>query len=166
MPTWIIVLIGLLFNILAASIAHFVIEGKTTQLSSLSMQMDNNSKEIDLFWAQIEGIERKREMLYLLLNQTSNNTQVQDALVTLLTSYLQVRVDNKMLNDLSTMDQLINQYQQDIREKIDNKFFLNIELAELDVNLQQEISWLRNWSIFLQMIGLSLILARDLTRKR
>ena len=68
-PTWLIVLIGLLFNISAALVTHFLIDGKTNQLNSISMQMKNNDKEISLLWVQIEGIERKRETLYLLRNQ-------------------------------------------------------------------------------------------------
>ncbi|MCP4324279.1 MAG: hypothetical protein GY951_17745 [Psychromonas sp.] len=64
------------------------------------------------------------------------------------------------------MDHKIDAYQNEIRNEIDNKFFFNLELVELQMYLQSEVSSLRNWSIFLQMIGLSLILARDLSRKR
>ena len=70
------------------------------------------------------------------------------------------------LADIQVLDLQVNEYQANIRNEIDNKFFLNLELAELDMVLTAEISRLRNWSIFLQMIGLSLILARDLSRKR
>jgi len=62
------------------------------------------------------------------------------------------------------VDQQIDAYQSDIRGEIDNKFFLNLELMDLQTVLHSDVSSLRNWSIFLQMIGLSLILARDLTR--
>ncbi|MCP4324280.1 MAG: hypothetical protein GY951_17750 [Psychromonas sp.] len=68
-PTWSVVLIGLLFNISAALVTHFLIDGKTNQLNSLVMQMSNNEKEVGLLWGQIEGVERKRETLYLLINQ-------------------------------------------------------------------------------------------------
>ncbi len=69
LPTWIVVLIGLIFNISSALITHFMIETKINHLSSISMKMGTNAKEMDLLWSQIEGVERKREVLYLLLNQ-------------------------------------------------------------------------------------------------
>tara|TARA_R110001583_G_scaffold99273_1_gene244573 strand:+ start:16551 stop:17057 length:507 start_codon:yes stop_codon:yes gene_type:complete len=162
-PTWLVVLIGLLFNISAALVTHFLIDGKTNQLNSLSAQMNNNEKEISLLWVQIEGIERKRETLYLLSNQGELNAVIAKQFTRLLASHLHEEVS---MNDIQRVDQKIDAYQEDIRNEIDNKFFLNLELVELEMLLQSEVSRLRNWSIFLQMIGLSLILARDLTRKR
>jgi len=161
-PTWLVVLIGLLFNILAALVTHFLIDGKTNQLNSLSMQMNNNDKEISLLWVQIEGIERKRETLYLLNNQGTLDEVIAQQFSRLLALHLQQSVS---LDDITRVDQQIDTYQGDIRSEIDNKFFLNLELMELQTILQSDISSLRNWSIFLQMIGLSLILARDLSRK-
>jgi len=161
-PTWLVVLIGLLFNILAALVTHFLIDGKMNQLNSLSMQMNSNEKEIGLLWVQIEGIERKRETLYLLSNQGPLDKVVAQQFSRLLAVHLQQAVS---LDDIALVDQQIDNYQSDIRSEIDNKFFLNLELMELQTVLQSDVSSLRNWSIFLQMIGLSLILARDLSRK-
>lgn len=165
LPTWIIVLIGLLFNISAALITHFTIDSKTNQLNVSAMQIMANHKEMDLFWLQIEGVERKREALYLLHNQGPLSENIARSFSRLMAAYLTQELSPNELNNLEAMDLLINEYQDQIREKIDNKFFLNLGLAELEVQLRQQISTLRNWSIFLQMIGLSLILARDLSRK-
>jgi len=162
-PTWLVVLIGLLFNISAALITHFLIDGKTNQLNSLSMQMKNNEKEISLLWVQIEGIERKRETLYLLVNQGQLDGVIANQFSRLLSYHLHEQLP---ISDIQLIDNKIDAYQNDIRNEIDNKFFLNLELVELEMFLQSEISSLRNWSIFLQMIGLSLILARDLNRKQ
>lgn len=162
-PTWLVVLTGLLFNISAALITHFLIDGKTNQLNGLSMQMKNNDKEISLLWVQIEGIERKRETLYLLRNQGPLDAVVALQFSRLLALHLHEQIS---LEDVQLVDTKIDAYQASIRDEIDNKFFLNLELVELEMYLQSEISSLRNWSIFLQMIGLSLILARDLSRKR
>jgi hypothetical protein len=166
LSTWMVVLIGLVFNISSALITHFIIEGKDQQLSMLSTQAARNSKEIDLFWIQIEGMERKRETLYLLLNQESLKNNVAQQFSILLKTYLHQEISVTALQNISELDLIINDYQDDLREKIDNKYFLNLELVELEMLLKQQISRLRNWSIFLQMIGLSLILARDLSRKK
>ena len=166
LPTWIIVLIGLLFNISAALVTHFIIDGKSNQLNALSIQMTANNKEMDLFWQQIEGIERKRETLYLLLNQGKISPEIAKQFSQLLASHLDQKISLAALQNISALDVRVNDYQNRLRERIDNKFFLNLELAELEMLLRKEVSSLRNWSIFLQMIGLSLILARDLSRKK
>lgn len=165
-PTWSIVLIGLLFNISAALVTHFIIDDKNGQLEKIAVKITANSKEIDLLWLQIEGIERKREMLYLLLNQGSVNVQIEKQLGHLLEAYLQQKVSQVSFPNLAKIDSKIGDYQQSLRKEIDNKFLLNLELSEQATLLRKRVSMLRNWSIFLQMIGLSLILARDLSRKR
>ncbi|MFT7052792.1 MAG: hypothetical protein ACJAU1_000342, partial [Psychromonas sp.] len=108
----------------------------------------------------------KREALYLLLNQGSLKDNIAQQFSILLTTYLHQEISVTALQNISELDFKINDYQDDLREKIDNKYFLNLELVELEMVLKQQISRLRNWSIFLQMIGLSLILARDLSRKK
>ena len=165
LPTWLVVLTGLLFNISAALITHFIIEGKDRQLNTLSIQVSRNNKEIDLFWTQIEGIERKRETLYLLLNEGGLDDNIKQQFSILLKNHLQQETPFISLQNINELDRQINDYQGHLREKIDNRYFLNLELAELEMDLKKQISRLRNWSIFLQMIGLSLILARDLSRK-
>ncbi len=142
-----------------------MIEDKNQQLNNLSMQVVNNSKEIDLLWNQIEGVERKRETLYLLINQGALNKVVAEQYSQQLTAYIQQPINIDQTVSLVEVDKWINDYQQQIRESIDQKFFLNLALNEQEMALSMHISSLRNWSIFLQMIGLSLILARDLSRK-
>ncbi|MFT6141493.1 MAG: hypothetical protein ACJAXN_002728 [Psychromonas sp.] len=166
LPTWLVVLTGLLLNISSALVTHFIIEGKDQQLNILSAQATRNNKEIDLFWVQIEGMERKRETLYLLLNQGDLQPNVAQQFSILLETYLHQEISVAMLANIEQLDFKINNYQDDLREKINAKYFLNLGLAELEIVLKKQISRLRNWSIFLQMIGLSLILARDLSRKR
>ncbi|WP_028864634.1 hypothetical protein [Psychromonas aquimarina] len=166
LPTWMIVLTGLVFNISSALVTHFIIDGKSSQLNSLALQMSNNSKEMGLLWSQIEGIERKRETLYLLLNQGKLKEPIAQQYALLLESFLHQKVPAALLQDVRSLDLIINDYQNNIRNSIDNKYFLNLELMDLQLYLRKEVSTLRNWSIFLQMIGLSLILARDLSRKR
>lgn len=159
---WLIVLIGLLFNISAALITHFIIEDKGNKINMLSKKVNDNKKESSLAWEQIEGIERKRETVYLLYNQGEINTVVAERFSDLLASHLQEKIQ---LSNLSLIDAKIDHYQEKFRNEIDDNFFLNLQLNKLKMDLQNEISTLRNWSIFLQIIGLSLILARDLRRK-
>lgn len=165
-PTWTIVMIGLVFNISSALVTHFFIEEKNEKLTLLNMEVSKNNNEIELLWSQMEGIEQKRDTLLLLTQQGEINPNVATILSSVFTAHLQQKLTVKDLNNIDLMNNKINQYQQLLRDQIDLRFLTNLDYTDLENKYKNSISSLRNWSIFLQMIGLSLILARDLSRKR
>lgn len=164
-PTWAVVMTGLVFNISSALVTHFFIEKKNNELSVLSVQAVNNSNEIGLFWSQIEAIEQKRDTLLLLTQQGSIDMDIAPIFSSILYSHLHQKFTYEELNDFEFINDKINVYQEGIREQIDQRFLNNLDYMEIESEYKKSISSLRNWSIFLQMIGLSLILARDLSRK-
>lgn len=164
-PTWMIVMVGLVFNISAALVTHFFIEKKSEALSQLSVKSSNNSSEIGLLWAQIEAVEQKRDTWLLLIQEGEIKTSVAPIFASILSSHLHQKITIKELNHLALLNDKIDKFQQDIREQIDQRFLTNLEFTEQEGEYTKSISSLRNWSIFLQMIGLSLILARDLSRR-
>lgn len=165
-PTWAIVMTGLIFNISSALVTHFLIEKKNQQLSDYSVKAANNENEIGLLWSQIEAVEQKRDTLLLLNQQGSIDLNIAPVISSILSSHLHQTFTHKELNDFTFVNNKINVYQQSIRDQIDLRFLKNLEYMEVQSEYNSSISSLRNWSIFLQMIGLSLILARDLSRKQ
>lgn len=164
-PTWMIVMIGLVFNISAALVTHFVIEKKNDELSRLNTSAMSNNNEIGLLWGQIEAIEQKRDTLLILTQQGEVSAVIAPVISSIFFSHLHQQLTIEELNDFSFVNDKINIYQQQVREQIDQRFLANLEYLEIESQYKKTISSLRNWSIFLQMIGLSLILARDLSRK-
>lgn len=165
-PTWTIVMIGLVFNISSALVTHFFIEEKSETLTLLNMDIAKNNNEIELLWSQMEGIEQKRDTLLLLIQQGEINPGIGVVLSSIFSAHLQQKLTVKDINNIELINNKINQYQQLIRDQIDLRFLTNLDYTELENKHKKSISSLRNWSIFLQMIGLSLILARDLSRGR
>ena len=164
-PTWAVVMTGLIFNISSALVTHFFIEKKNNELSELSLKSANNSNEIELFWSQIEAVEQKRDTLLLLTQQGSINMDIAPIFSSILSAHLHQKFTYEELNDFELINDKINAYQQGVRDQIDQRFLNNLDYMERENEYKKSISSLRNWSIFLQMIGLSLILARDLSRK-
>jgi len=165
-PTWTVVMIGLVFNISSALVTHFFIEEKNEKLTQLNMEISKNNNQIELLWSQMEGIEQKRDTLLLLTQQGEISPKITTVLSSIFAAHLQQQLTIKELNNVELMNHKIDQYQQLIRDQIDFRFLTNLDYTELENKYKKSISSLRNWSIFLQMIGLSLILARDLSRKR
>lgn len=164
-PTWLIVSIGLLFNVSAALLTHFYIESENQRLAGLDMQVLNNRNEMALLWAQIEAVEQKRDTLLLMNQQGDISVHMAEVLSQLMYAHLQQRLSLTELTNLSLVNNKINSYQENIREQIDQLYLSNLELTETANHYKQSISTWRNLSIFLQLIGLSLILARDLGAK-
>ena len=119
-----------------------------------------------MLWAQIEGVEQKRDTLLLLTQRGEINPRIVTVLSSVFAAYLQQKLTIKELNNIELMMAKINQYQQRIRDQIDLRFVTNLDYIERENKYKKSVSSLRNWSIFLQLIGLSLILARDLSRQR
>ena len=57
----------------------------------------------------------------------------------------------------------LNKVQYEQREKINQLYLDNLELVEQHADKMKTISQLRNLALFLQIIGLGLVLARDLS---
>ena len=59
----------------------------------------------------------------------------------------------------------LNDVQAEQREKINDLYLANQELINDNAEKMKAISRLRNLALFLQVLGLAFVLARDLNRK-
>ncbi|UTM56096.1 hypothetical protein L4174_009560 [Photobacterium sp. CCB-ST2H9] len=170
-PTWLVVAIGLLLNIISALMTNFYIDTATMDAGQLLQQQSSNDKLISLTWQQIESIERKREVtLSLLTLSQSSQTQlpeaVQNELLRELHAWQAMRFETLTLSTLPDIMTAMNREQEQLREKINQLYIENLTLGEQYTGLMSDISGLRNLALFLQIIGLAMVLARDLSRKQ
>lgn len=99
-----------------------------------------------------------------MFNQGKISLEIAKQFSQLLASHLDQKISLVALQNISALDVMINDYQNRVRERIDNNF-LNLALAELEMRLKKEVSSLLNGSFFLQIMGLSLILGIYLSGK-
>nr|WP_217702141.1 DNA mismatch repair protein [Vibrio ostreicida] len=167
-PPWVLVLVGLILNILAIVMSSVVLDRLGAQIMTLSEQKNENTYSIQLVWNRIETLERKREVVLLYVSLKGEN-QVANALQTAFQEQMTLWVGSEV--PLITSDNLtrimaqINQLQQRYRDQIDEYYLKNLSLAEAMMTLNEKIAWYKNIGLFLQVFGLTLILARDLARK-
>ncbi len=166
-PTWILVTIGLLLNILSALMTNSFIDGKNLKVSQLQQRQVQNLRRIELTWQQIESLERKRENLLSLLNsegKTGLATEISRQIHSDLSIRLTTALPEIKLTVLPAIMRQIDNNQARHRNDIDDIFLTNLTLMEQQDELSSNISKLRNLALFLQILGLALILARDLKR--
>ncbi|WP_245798184.1 DNA mismatch repair protein [Vibrio ostreicida] len=145
-----------------------VLDRLGAQIMTLSEQKNENTYSIQLVWNRIETLERKREVVLLYVSLKGEN-QVANALQTAFQEQMTLWVGSEV--PLITSDNLtrimaqINQSQQRYRDQIDEYYLKNLSLAEAMMTFNEKIAWYKNIGLFLQVFGLTLILARDLARK-
>lgn len=67
--------------------------------------------------------------------------------------------------NLSKIMKGIDEKQDLLRNKIDTLYLNNLQLSDSQREITGSISGYRNLALFLQILGLALIMARDLSRK-
>ncbi len=167
-PSWLLVLIGLVLNVLALLMSSIVLERLGQSKASLLEQQQENLYSIQLTWNRVETLERKKEwtILYLQREQKDASTPILDAAFQAqLRAWLSVSIADLSATNLGSILDLIESAQQSQRDQIDTFYLSNLSLSEQVMALDSQIAWYRNIGLFLQVFGLALILARDLARK-
>lgn len=167
-PSWLLVLIGLVLNVLALLMSSIVLERLGQSKASLLEQQQENLYSIQLTWNRVETLERKKEwtILYLQREQEDASTPILDAAFQAqLRAWLSVPIPDLSATNLGSILDLIESAQQSQRDQIDTFYLSNLSLSEQVMALDSQIAWYRNIGLFLQVFGLALILARDLARK-
>ena len=171
---WVFVLTGIVFNVLSAVITHYFIGLNNDDINIIDRDVQNRQVLIDSLWQSKTEVERKKEFFILLLTNGSEQpatTQIY------FRNHLEEIIDNYALTDFkSPMDQaattdlnllldLSDAAQKSTIESINATYFEILELQETRMPLERSNSRLFSIAIFLQVIGLILVLARDLRRR-
>jgi hypothetical protein len=170
---WVFVLTGILFNILSAVITHYFIGLNNDAINLIDRDIARKQVLIDSLWQARVEVERKKEFFILLLatpadKPASSDAIYRDYLRDLIGNHglseFQPRLDNDSGDKLQLLLDISAAAQQTIIESINNTYFESLELRDARMPLERDNSRLYSIAIFLQVIGLILVLARDLRR--
>ncbi|MDO6708955.1 hypothetical protein [Photobacterium sp. 1_MG-2023] len=169
--TWALVATGLLLNILSALMTNFYIEGTTVEANRLVQQQHGNDKLISLTWQQIESLEQKKELVLILVSMSETSPA---SLPVSVAQELQRQLEHWQVSISAALSAesvqhtmtAVNAEQALLRDKINQLFIENLALNSEYTQRMTTISGLRSLALFLQIIGLALILARDLSRRQ
>ena len=171
---WVFVLTGIIFNILSAVITHYFIGLNNDDINIIDREIQRKEVLIDSLWQSKNEVERKKEFFILLLSSKPDKPDVvetiyRDYLKEVMGSYglkeFTLRMDRDTGSDLDLLLDLSRAAQKSIIESINNTYFETLELQEAKMPLVRDNSRLFSIAIFLQVIGLILVLARDLRRQ-
>ncbi|MCP4982635.1 MAG: hypothetical protein GY935_19330 [Gammaproteobacteria bacterium] len=156
---------------LSAVITHYFIGVNNDAINVIDRDINNKQVLIDSLWQSMTESERKKEFFILLLSNKNgksaiNETYYRDYLSGIMKTYelndFQTRLESNSGNDLNLLFDLSNAAQVSIVETINATYFETLELQKARMPLERDNSLLFSIAIFLQVIGLILVLSRDL----
>jgi hypothetical protein len=171
---WVFVLTGIIFNILSAVITHYFIGLNNDAINIIDREIQSKEILIDSLWQSKNEVERKKEFFILLLSSKPDKADMvkpiyRDHLKEIVGNYglkeFTTRMDRDTGSDLDLLLDLSGAAQKTIIESINDTYFETLELQENKMPLVRDNSRLFSIAIFLQVIGLILVLARDLRRQ-
>ncbi len=168
---WVLVMIGIIFNIFAAIISNHYISLNNEKLHLLEEQISRIDIRINSFWQESQTIERKKEFI-LLLAQLGQLTLDPSVLQHIQQFIGQLKADydlNQPLKWNSAIDSqqiidIINSARRKILDDIDDIYLDRILLEKQQQPINNTNSRLMIIALFLQMFGLILVLAKDLQK--
>lgn len=174
---WVFVLTGIVFNIFSAVITHYFIGLNNERISEINISINNRQVLIESLWqAKVES-ERKKEFFILFFakrpEQDSPNLNpvsqyYEEYLLETARLYelkdFELKMIQQKFNNIEFLLEFSTAVQASIIESINDTYFEKLELEESKAPVEWGNSRLFSIAIFLQVIGLILILARDLKR--
>lgn len=167
---WVFVATGVIFNIAAAVITHYFIGINDQHLSQLEKMSIEQDTLIQSQWRMKTEIDRKQEFLLTLLNQ--NKIQPQAETTRFIAQQLNLVLAQQKLNtqqikpdeaiDFGTINKASKLIQKQIISRINNTYLEKLEIEDRKAPLKERNSTLYSVAIFLQLMGLILVLAKDL----
>ena len=169
---WILVIIGILFNIASAIITHYFIGVNNQKLNDIEMKAAQYDTLIDSQWRTKTEIERSQQFQLTLLTQP--NSQHTQEIQQVISRQLQLTIDQQALEgfnlqtakpiDFDTIQHISHAASQKIITSINDTYLEKLDLQQQIPPLQEKNSLLFTMSIFLQLTGLILVLAKDIAR--
>ena len=170
---WLLILIGIIFNVASAVVTHYFIGLNNEKLEVISQQINNYETLIDSQWRMKTELDRAQEFLLLLLTlRPQDSTEQASKITQLISSKLQgiqqqslskpETIFDKSSLDYGTIISTIDQARENIIDRINDTYLEKVAIENNLSPIKQDNAVLMSLAIFLQVTGLILVLSRDL----
>ncbi len=156
-----LVLLGVLFNLAAALISAHYIGANNARIEHLRKQIELRATRIDGLWQQRQDLERKQEFLLLLIHQRGPG----DAVTRYARAWLARREGKGNAQgplDAARIIAVVGRARDELIDQINDTYLERLELERRIAPLEARNADLLSTALFLQLLGLILVLARDL----
>lgn len=169
---WILVTVGIIMNIASALIIHILVESNMNRMDKFMQQSETVDLRIDNLWQNYQALQQRQAYFTTLLLSANAGRQLDLAHELINTTLNQLIEQYKLERESVTattvtigqLQEIFTALQREVLVNIDNTYLEQIELRQQRQNIAENNARLNSIAIFLQMLGLILVLARDLAR--
>ena len=170
---WLLVSIGVIMNILSALIVHTLVEHNMNQMDKLMRQSQTVDLRIDGLWENYRGLERQQAYFTTLLLSANVGSQLNSAHELIRADLDELIEQHGLERKLIDRQTVSLQALRDVHATVRRKLLATIDEIYLErINVERERQSiaasnerLSSIALFLQLLGLILVLARDLARR-
>lgn len=170
---WLLILIGILFNIASAVVTHYFIGLNNEKLEVIGQKINSFETLIDSQWRLKTELDRTQEFLLLLATLRPQDFTGQSNKITSLISSKLKSIEQQNLNkpktilkksniDYDTITSTIDHARHNIIDRINDTYLEKVSIENQLSPIKQDNALLMSLAIFLQVTGLILVLSRDL----
>jgi len=170
---WVLVIVGISFNIFAAIITNHFISTNNEKLRLIEGKISDIELRINTYWQNRQDVERKKDFI-LLYSQSGQQTKdtfvdqhIQQYMLGLMQDY-QLQSELQAMSQTRPHDQqiidIIDRVKEIIVNDIDDIYLDKLLLEKQKHPLNRDNARLMSIALFLQMLGLILVLAKDLRK--
>ena len=174
LPSWMLVAIGVLLNVVSALLVYLVVERNMQEIMTYDSKLQTTDKRIDSIWQNYLRLEQQEGLLLTLLLSANPGSQMEQAKVYIRSQIaaLAEKHDLQPLPDelpdnrsmVAGLREIIGSAQKNTLQDIDETYLEKVRVEEIRRNLYADNERWHTLALFLQLIGLILVLARDLTK--
>ncbi len=161
---WVLVIIGILFNLFAALITNYFISLNHEKLAQLDERIESIDIRINTYWQDRQNIERKMEFILLLQKPDAIIVQYIENFMQQIIKQYHLTAAEYDTHGSQQVIRVIQQAQEQIVNEIDEIYFDKLILEKEKMVLVGVNSRLMSIALFMQLLGLILILAKDFQR--
>ena len=160
------VLIGITTTIKSALLSQTIIEDNNIVINSLNEEARAIDENIDHLWQHVKEAEQKKD-LSITVNTLSQSPQQSRAARAYITSWIdKITATTAINNDKSVTDEmlLIDMLKTALIDRINDLYLDQITLDRESEELAEQNRLYKNIALFLQILGLMFVLAKDVFR--
>jgi len=167
---WVLVIVGIGFNIFAAIITNHFITANSEKLRVIEGKIADIELRINSYWQNRQDVEAKKDfiLLYSQAGQQTGDNFVQNYIrqyVQRLQKDYQLAIEpGIVLNDQKIIT-ILDQVKEIIVNEIDDIYLDKLLLDKQKYPINRDNARLMSIALFLQMLGLILVLAKDLRKE-
>ncbi len=176
---WFFLSLGVIMSVASAVVSNFLIVRNNTEIEKAQMELSHMEQTIDYHWENYRALERKEDLetsFIILVNQENNPSAIRAAIKRYIegivrlgaltkeeATTLEKQFENpkEIAEGVNFLSRSVDRYRKNATDMIDELYIKQTGLERQKMEIVKRNNILRNIALFLQIMGLILVVSKD-----